>query len=226
MISLVELQGFARKAELSLHLGFRNISGENSPSLLQQRFPMFAKLFQQCGERGAFRRGERFKHGLQPSCVDLENPPDQCSPRSGQRDKGNAAIIRAGLTANQSLFFEAIDCGGNRTASQHYLTSDRIHRQRALMQEDFQDREIRQAESGISYTSGIHLSEGSVGFHENEPKMNPGNNVRAGISFAHVVIFISRYFSGKSFFTEFSLNFLLTLALALTLLHDSISGLM
>ena len=161
---------------------------------------MFAKLLQQRGERGAFRLGERFKHGLQPSCVYLENPPDQGSPRSGQRDKGNAAIIRAGLTANQSLFFEAIDCGSNRTAGQHDLTSDCIHRQRALMQEDFQDREIRQTESGISYASGIHLSEGSVGFHENEPKMNPGNNVRAGISFAHLVIFISRYFSSKSFF--------------------------
>lgn len=108
---------------------------------------MFAKPFQQRGERGALHRGKRFKHGLQPSRMYLENPLDQFSTRPGQRDEGNAAIIRAGLTANQSLFLEAIDCGGDRTTGQHYLTSNRIHWQRALMQEDFQDREIRQTKS-------------------------------------------------------------------------------
>ena len=68
------------------------------------------------------------------------------------------------------------------------------------MEEDFQDGKIRQTESRIGYASRIDLSEGSIGFHQNEPNMDTGSVAGAGFRIAHSVIFISRYFAGKFFF--------------------------
>ena len=68
------------------------------------------------------------------------------------------------------------------------------------MQQDFQHRKIRQAESGSGNTAGVQLGEGSVGFHENQPEMDSGSVSGSGPGVAHGVIFTSRYIRRKIFF--------------------------
>jgi hypothetical protein len=175
---------------------------------------MFSKLLQQQRQRRSFRGGQRFEDSFQAVGMHLENPPDQF-PASGREGYiGDAAIIRARLAADQALFFESVDCGGNGTASQHYLPSDRIDRQRPFMQQDFQHRKIRQAEPGSGNTARVELGEGPVGFHENQPEMDSGSAGGSGLGVAHGVIFTSRYIRRKIFFALPSGD------------YDSISGLM
>ena len=71
---------------------------------------------------------------------------------------------------------------------------------RPFVEENFQDRKVRQTKSGSGDASRIHLSEGTVGFHENQPKMDTGSVGQAGIGVAHEVIFISRYSGRKTIF--------------------------
>ena len=124
--------------------------------------------------------------------MDLKNSADQRSPCRGERYIGDPAIVWARLPTNEALDLQSVDRGGNRTTGEHYLPSDRIDRKRPFVQENFQDGKIRETESGIGYTSRVHLSEGSISFHENQPEMDAGNVDLAGISFAHGIIFTSR----------------------------------
>jgi hypothetical protein len=123
----------------------------------------------------------------------LKNAADQGSACCSQSHVGNPAIVWAGLPSDQSLFLESVDCGGNRTAGQHDLASDCIDRKRPFVQENLQDSKIRQTEAGIGNTTSGYLTEGSIRFHENQPKMDTGSVGLAGISLAaHVIVFTSR----------------------------------
>jgi hypothetical protein len=130
----------------------------------------------------------------------VENATDQRPSRCCKGDVGDPAILWASLSADESLFFETIDSGGNRPAGEHDAASDGIHRERAFVEKDFQDGKVRNAKPGGADTSGIELYESPVGLHENEPKMDAGSVGWAGVRFAHVVIFISRYLGRKIFF--------------------------
>jgi hypothetical protein len=154
---------------------------------------MFSELLQQDPKGRSFRGGQWFEDGFQPVSMHFENPPDQRPARWREGYIGDAAIIRACLTADQALFFKAVDRGGNGTAGQHHLPSDRIHRQRPFMQQNFQYSKIRQAESGSSDTPGVQLGEGSVSFHQNQPEVDSRSVGGPGLGVAHGFIFTSRY---------------------------------
>jgi hypothetical protein len=132
----------------------------------------------------------------------VKNAADQRPSGCGKRHKGNPTILWASLSADESFFFEAIDGGGDRSAGEHDVSSDRINGERTFVQKNFQDGKVRDAEPGSGDTAGIDLSEGAVSLHQNEPEMDAGSVGWAGIWVAHAVIFISRYFSRKSFFSE------------------------
>ena len=129
----------------------------------------------------------------------VENAADQGSPRCGKRHVGYATIVWASLAANESFFLEAIDSGGDRTAGEHNVSSDRIDWERAFMQKNFQNGKVRDAEAGRGDTSGIDLCESAVSLHENQPEMDAGSVGRAGIRIVHGITFISRYFGRKLF---------------------------
>jgi hypothetical protein len=129
----------------------------------------------------------------------VKNAPDQGSPRGSKGHVGYATIVWASLAADKSFFFESIDSGSDRSAGEHNVSSNRIDRERAFMQKNFQDRKVRDAEPGRGDTPGIDLSESAVSLHQNEPEMDAGSVGRAGIRIVHGIIFISRYFPCKFF---------------------------
>ena len=129
----------------------------------------------------------------------VENAADQRPSGCGKRHKRYPTILWASLSADESFFFEAIDGGGDRSAGEHDVSSDRINGERTFVQKNFQDGKVRDAEPGSGDTAGIDLSEGTVSLHQNEPEMDTGSVGWAGIWVAHAVIFISRYSSRKFF---------------------------
>ena len=92
----------------------------------------------------------------------VENATDECSPCCGKVHIGYSAIFRTSLPEDEALFLEAIDRGGNRTAGEHDVASNGIHRERSLMQKNFQDGKVRDAEPGRADTAGVELSQSSA----------------------------------------------------------------
>ena len=104
-----------------------------------------------------------------------ENAADQRPSGCGKRHERHPTILWASLSADESFFFEAIDSGGDRSAGEHDVSSDRIDGERAFMQKDFQDSKVRDAEPGRGDTTGIDLSESAVSLHQNEPERDAGS---------------------------------------------------
>jgi hypothetical protein len=161
---------------------------------------VFAELFEERGQRRSLGGGQWFEYRLQLARMRVKNAPDQRSAGCGKRHVGHAPIVWASLPANISFFLEAIDSGGDRSAGEQDVSSDRIDWERAFMQKDFQDSKVRDAEPGRGDTAGIDLSERAVSLHQNEPEMDAGSVSLAGLRIVHGIIFISRYFARKFFF--------------------------
>ena len=59
-----------------------------------------------------------------------------------QFNPAHPAVVRVILARNQSFFNQAIDSHADGSGSEPDFRADGIHRERAFMQEDFQDAEI------------------------------------------------------------------------------------
>ena len=59
-----------------------------------------------------------------------------------QFNPANAAVVRVIVARDEAFSNQAIDGHANRSGREPDLRADRIHRERALMQEHFQDAEI------------------------------------------------------------------------------------
>jgi hypothetical protein len=134
----------------------------------------------------------------------VENATDECSPCCGKVHIGYSTIFRTSLPEDEALFLEAIDRGGNRTAGEHDVASNGIHRERSLMQKNFQDGKVRDAEPGRADTAGVELSQSSASLHENEPEMDAGSVDWAGIRIAHGVSLYQDIFGARE--KRFSLD--------------------
>jgi hypothetical protein len=163
---------------------------------------VFAEPFEERCQDRSFGRGQRSEYCLQLARVRAENAPDQGSPRWGERHVGYPTILWASLSADKAFFLEAIYCGGDRSASEHHVSPDRIDGQGTLMQEDFEDGEVRDTESGSGDTPGIDLREGAVSLHQNQPEMDTGNVSRSGLRVAHRVYLYIKIFWTQGFFWD------------------------
>ena len=153
---------------------------------------MFAELFEQGRQGRSLGRGQRREDGLQPARMRVKNAPDQGSPRGSKGHVGYATIVWASLAADKSFFFESIDSGSDRSAGKHNVSANRVDRERAFMQKNFQDRKVRDAEPGRGDTPGIDLSESAVSLHQNEPEMDAGKVAGNVVGPGHKIISISR----------------------------------
>ena len=129
----------------------------------------------------------------------VENAADQRPPGCGKRHERYPTILWASLSADESFFFEAVDGGGDRSAGEHDVSSDRIDGKRPFVQKNFQDSEVRDAEPGRGDTAGIDLSEGAVSLHQNEPEMDAGSIGWAGIWVAHDLSLYQDTFRARTF---------------------------
>ena len=87
------------------------------------------------------------------------------------------------LARNEPFFNQPVDRHTDRSGSEPDFWADGIDRKRALMQEDFQDAEIRVAQVCPLNALGRVREQRLKGFHENEPDMNTGGVLPWGCSF-------------------------------------------
>ena len=95
-------------------------------------------------------------------------------PFGCQFNPAHAAVVRVILARNEPFFDQPIDGHADGSGSEPDLWADGIHRERALMQENFQDAEIGVAQFCPLDALGRVREQRLKGFHENEPDMNAG----------------------------------------------------
>ena len=133
----------------------------------------------------------------------LAKSPGNQRPSLGcQFNPAHAAVVRVILARNEPFFNQAIDShadgsrrepdwadgvdGAGRGSGEPDLRADRIDRERALMQENFQDAEIGVAQFCPLDALGRVREQRLKGFHENEPDMHAGG-----------VLFLELFFSAS-----------------------------
>jgi hypothetical protein len=70
--------------------------------------------------------------------------------------------------------FQAIDRSRSRATGKPNPNSQGIHRQRALVQKDLEDLEIREAHTRVGNALLCKLPQCPVSFHQNQPQVNAG----------------------------------------------------
>jgi hypothetical protein len=71
-----------------------------------------------------------------------ESALDQLRALRRQMNDAGAVVIGTFFPLNQSFFLQSVDCNADGTAGQPDLRANRVHRQRALVQQHFQNAEI------------------------------------------------------------------------------------
>jgi hypothetical protein len=91
---------------------------------------------------------------------------------------------------DESFFYQSIDRHADRAWRQPHLRTHRIHWQRSLMQERFENAEIRVAQLGSLDAIGGMRHQSLEGFHENEPDVNATGVLHFGDRFSfHKIIY-------------------------------------
>src|SRR5689334_18046077 len=87
----------------------------------------------------------------------------------GEGNDSNTPVFGALNPADQALRDEAIDSDTDRAWGQIDDWAYRIDGQWPLVQQEFQDAEIREAESGLFNTSGCISGQGAHRIHHHQP---------------------------------------------------------
>ena len=91
-----------------------------------------------------------------------------------QFNPAHAAVVRVIFARDEPFFNQPIDGHADGSGREPDFRADGIHRERALMQENFQDAEIGVAQFCPLDALGRVREQRLKGFHENEPDMNAG----------------------------------------------------
>ena len=97
---------------------------------------------------------------------------DQRTALGGEFNPAHAAIVGMVFARDEPFLDEPIHGHANLSGREPDLWANRIHRERALMQENFQDAEIGVAQFCPPDAPGRVREQRLKGFHENEPDMN------------------------------------------------------
>ena len=105
----------------------------------------------------------------------LAKPAGNQRPSFGcQFNSAHPAIVRVILARNEPSFNQPIDSHADGSRREPDLWANRIHREGALMKENFQDAEIGVAQFCPLDALGRVREQRMKGFHENEPDMHAG----------------------------------------------------
>ncbi len=108
---------------------------------------------------------------------------NQRSSLGRQFNPAHPSVVRVILARNEPSFNQPIDSHADGSRSEPDLWANRIHRERAFMQERFQDAEIGVAQLR-PLDALLRVREQRLkGFHQNEPDMNAGGVLACGHSF-------------------------------------------
>jgi len=112
--------------------------------------------------------------------------PSLCS----QFNLADAPVARVIFARDEAFFDQSIDCDADGARREPDFWADGIHRERALMQENFQDAEIRVAQFCLLNALRCVGKQRLKGFHENEPDMNAAGVLRFSGWFSFHKLFV------------------------------------
>src|SRR5437868_6294361 len=101
-----------------------------------------------------------------------------------QLNPAHPAVVRVIFARNEPFFNQSIDGDTDGSGREPDFRADGIDRERALMQENFQDAEIGVAQFCSLDAPGGVREEGLKSFHENEPDMDAGGVLPLGFVFS------------------------------------------
>src|SRR6202789_3629617 len=102
---------------------------------------------------------------------------DQPPTGGGKMHDSRSAVPGFGTPLHQTSFFKAVNGRGSRTAGESHARCQSVHGQRAFMQQNFENGEIREAHSRFSDAPGSLLTQSPMGFHQEQPQVDSGNRV-------------------------------------------------
>ncbi len=108
---------------------------------------------------------------------------DQRTALRGEFNPAHAAVVGVVFARDEPFFNEPIHGHANGSGREPDLWANRIHRERAFMQENFQDAEIGVAQFCPLDALGGVREQSLKGFHENEPDVNAGGVLPWSCSF-------------------------------------------
>ena len=113
----------------------------------------------------------------------IESPPDQRTSFGCQFHPAHAAVVRVVLARDEAFSYQPIDGHADGSGSEPDLRADGVHRERSLVQENFQDAKIGVAQFCPLDAPGRVWEQRLKGFHEDEPDVHAGGVLFFGGAF-------------------------------------------